>query len=685
MMTAREMRRAGRRITALGLILALVLVLGGSAVGVFEYFTYQHIVSQYKAHEAALFRVGSSLLINIPGLPEPELITDEYRVSGSVRRGDSLHAKSSYDSRFIAYLNNIRTMSRQGLAGDLFLLDLVLLSEESESNDGALISTDVVDFRFLPRSDRMLYLTQDGDLILCDYAGMLTPLRMMGRTRERLIDTGVSGIGEIDGRYMLYYKGDSPTGACTWQENMETETGRPFDLYIVNFEDENPEPSLVAEGVYRVDDYMREFERVVFTKRTRMPPLAMYDVYVFHRRDARSVLIARDARHIVDASAARASVLCLAPSEETLSFRDIIDDDMVLFDQELQEPYWPDYAPDDDIDVSRLDPAVLDEIYALYDEAQLRYEEKLARDQLRRVLRTDIRNFMQNNYLSFGLFYTDGENTVKLADQIYNRGGDVSALAWGDIEAGVALYVRGEREDMRSVLMSELEYEQVLELGGGQLDVMRYLSMNMPDILWEHKFGEAPREVFAESGARQISRVLMVGEGIYFSVLQGAIDEPGTLYYTAVSGESAGAVVYLDEHVTEYIGLWGADKASLAYRKITRGMPSGRDISVATGGSARTIAQGTYPYSPVLLLGENADVFAFYRRQDIHSPNELYISREFERFIAQGVSEVGLISEELIYLLREGADANLDLYRINEITRVSTNVDAVMFLGLQNP
>ncbi|MCL2069055.1 MAG: hypothetical protein FWH00_04065 [Oscillospiraceae bacterium] len=683
LLTEGGMRRSGRRITALGVMLIFLFLICGSGVFAYEYFTHQNMIEQYTAEEAVLFRTGGTLQINIPGLGGASVITNNYSAGAAVRQMPPLKADSSGDSRFIAYLNNRVITGKRDYKGDLYLLDLVLLNESGEENEGILLREDVVDFWFLPRGDSILYLTQDGDVYICDYSLLKNPLLVVGvRTREILIDSGVSGIGAVDDRYLLYYKGAS-ANTFTWRDNMETETGRPFDLYIINIEDEDRSPVLVDTRVYRVEDTMRELERIVFTKRTHIAPLVSYDVFVFHRREGLSIQIARGARHVVDASAAMAAVLCLSPSEEELRFRDLFDDDMLDYDQDLEQPQWSDYAPGEDVDIYELDPAVLDEIENRWSMDWQLYEEKLARDHLRRSLRANIRDFLQDNYLSFGLFYTDGESTVKLADQIYNRGDDITALAWGSVERGIALYVRGEREGIRRIPMSELDYDQVVELEYEGLDIMRHLTAGMPDILWYHGAGEEPIEVFAESGARQISRFLMVGEGIYFSVLWEYLSESGTLYYTSVSGEGMGSVVYLDENVTDYTGLSGAGRTSLVYRKVMRGEPGSRDISLAAWGSARVIAQGTDPHEDVLILGENADIFAYYRAPEAQNVRELYINGRQERFIAQSIVRLGLYNEDFIYLMREyAADTSLYLYRMGEFEVVSENVDDAVFFGL---
>jgi hypothetical protein len=296
--TPRFMRGSGRRITVLGLILMLTLLLCASGVAVYEYFTHQNIVAQYTAEQAVLFQTGDTLQISIPGQAGVSVITTNYQVARGIRRTAPLSAQSSADNRFIAYLNNRERTPAGDYRGNLYLLDLILLNEGLEENEGALLKEGVIDFRFLPGGDSILYLTQEGDLLLCDYSPLTNPLQMMGRIREWQLDSGVSGIGVIDGRYLLYYKG-AQTNTSTWKENMETETGNPFDLYLINLESEDPDPVRVDTGVYRVLDTMREFERAVIKKRTRMPPLAMYDVFVFHRRDELSVQIARDARHVV--------------------------------------------------------------------------------------------------------------------------------------------------------------------------------------------------------------------------------------------------------------------------------------------------------------------------------------------------------------------------------------------------
>jgi hypothetical protein len=463
---------------------------------------------------------------------------------------------------------------------------------------------------------------------------------------------------------------------------MEKETGRPFDLYLIDLETEEPSPVSVDTGVYRVLDTMREFERVVLKKRTQMPPFVTYDVFVFHRRGGTNVQIARGVRHVVDASAAMAAILALSPSEEELRFRDLITDDLLDYDQTLTSPLWSDYALDDEEEIDAVDPAVIQEIYVRYDRDVRLYEEKLARDQLRRSLRQVIRDYMQNNYLSFELFFFDSENNIKLADQIYNRG-DVSALAWGNVEKGIVMYVRGEREEMRSMLMSEIDHTRVLELEYEGIDVMRHFTANMPDILWFHRAAEEPREVFVESGARQIARFLMIEDGVYFSVLWEYMSETGTLYYTSTSGNGAGSVLYLDENVTDYIGISGAAGNSLVYRKVTRGDAGRRDISLATGGSSRVIALATDPEEEVMLLGENADIFAYFRTPETHNARGLYVNGQQERFIALSISGMGLYNEDLIYLLRdERASRSLHLYRMGETTIVSGDVTGAVFFGL---
>jgi hypothetical protein len=235
---------------------------------------------------------------------------------------------------------------------------------------------------------------------------------------------------------------------------------------------------------------------------------------------------------------------------------------------------------------------------------------------------------------------------------------------------------------MRSIRMSDLSNDRVLELGHEGLDIMRHLTENMPEVLWFHRGSEEVREVFSvESGTRRIARFLMIGEGIYFSVLWDYMAESGTLYNTSTAGGGLGSVVYLDEHVTDYIGISGG--TSLAYRKVTRGDPDRRDISLATEGISRTVAHGTDFDGEVMVLGENADILAYYRTSETLGVRSLYTNGRQERFIAQLISRTGLHNEEFIYLLRtERAGQSLHIYQAGEIALISENVTDAVFFGL---
>ena len=683
--TSKAMRRPARRLVAFAMAIVILLAISGGGVAFYGYISYLGIVSAYTSSGAVMFHSDGMLQIYFPALGEPRVIAD---VSHAMQRGHApLKADNSADLRFVAYLNKQNLNQNLEWEGNLYLLDLPVLSMgDDERVGGVHLAGNVVYFRFLNSGDRLLLLTSAGDLYLYDYSALKEPFRVLGpealrniaRVQTRLLDSDVRGIGMVDGRYLLYYKGQS-ANIQTWEQNLNSETGDPFDLYLINLENESAAPAMVGQDIYRVKDNTGEFERIVFTRRTRMPPLAEYSVYVFHRGSGQSERIADGVRHVVDASAAQSAVLALMPSEETLSFRDLINDDLHESDFAMRMPHWEDYIPEG-IDIEDLDYDERDQLFIAFDKDFILYEQMRARETMRPSLREHLREFMLRNDLSFNLELIGPDGSLRISDRIYNRGDDLPALAWGNIESGDILYVRGEREALRQIVMSELTHEQVLELTESKLGVMRHLTEHMPEIFWHTRIGGDSRELFMESGARQIARFLMAGDGIYFSVLQSYRAELGTLYYTFAAGN--GAVLYLDEDVAGYIGLSGPQGEWFVYRMVTFGVPYSHDILLSTRGSPVLIATGVCPYSPVKLLGDNAQIIAFFRTDESGGNPGLYIyANGHERFIARDISYLHLYSNNLIYLTRQqGRNMVLYIYQAGQITLLGDRVaDAVFF------
>ena len=687
--TAGDMRRPWRRLTAFLMAAVMLLVLSGGGVAFHEYTSYLQIVSTYTSSEAILFTSEDSLYIYFPALGEPRAIAE---VSSAMRLGRSpLTADASADQRFVAYLNSRSISPNHEWMGDLYLLDLASLSAVGDESAGGLhLASNVVYFRFLPGSDRLLLLTSGGDLYLYDYSALKEPFRVLGpealrgvtAVQIRHLDRDVRGIGSVSGRYLLYYKGES-ANTLTWQESVNSDIGNPFDLYIINLENELATPIQIAQRVHRVHDSTGEFERIIFTQRTRPMPQVSHDVHVFHRSSGESELLASGVRHVVDTSAALAAALVLLPSDETLSFRDIINDDLHDSDFAMSMPHWQDYIPpppEDDENFEGYTEEQLEEFFLEFDRDFALYEQMLAREWMRRSLRDDLRSAMQRSNLSFTLEYVTSADSLRIADRIYNRGEDISALVWGDIESGDVLFVRGERESLRQITMSELTHEQVLYLTENELDIARHLTEHMPEILWHTQIGGEARELFIESGTRQISRFLMVGGGVYFSVMHGYMSPLGALYFTDLTG--SGSVLYLDEYVVGYIGIAGTRGESLVYRRVTFGNIYSHDIMIATNGGAVMAVTLACPDTPILLLGDNDDIIAFNRTSQSGESSGTYIfTNGQERFISYSISDMTLHSSGLIYFIRYGRVSGLYVYRAGETTRLEGNIVDAVFLS----
>ena len=682
--TAHGLYQGRRYVTIIAIIMLFVFVISGTGVAAFQYFGHQYTVAQYAANNSALYRVDNTLKINIPALPQPITISEEFA------SGAGLAAQTSHDRRFIAYLENREPIDSR--AGTLMLLDLIRLDNNSpHMREDIAVMTDVVDYRFLPRSDRIFLLTKLGDLYLCNYSSMKNLVQMGERVQMQQLDSDVRGIGDINGNHLLYYKGERAT-TTTWGDNLEAENGTPFDLFIVNFNAENIAPALIAEGVYRVEDSMRDFERIVYTRRTRSAPLTLYDVFVFHRKDGQSTRLVQDARHVVDASANRSAIFYLSPSEETLGFKDFFDDDMVNSDQLLTEPLLADYDLDSPEELDALDPAIVDERYNRYDIAFQRYVRKLDRDQLRREFRSELRDFLQNDYLSFRLYHANAISTTLLDENIYNHDGDITALVNGDVEAGHLLYSRGERETLQSVRMSELFEDDISELLLGDFDLRQQLSDNMLEGLIYRNVSASTAlvnteeiEIFLESGTRNLDRYFLTndGKGLYFSSMGSHGSQLGTLYYSSLLPGEIGQVVHLDEDVTDYIGTGAASGSGLFYRKLSRGSGAMLDICVANAGTTSVLAASTLPDTDAMLLGEGNDVLTYYRVSENNAQNQLYLYSGQERFIGGAVTDLALYNPDTIYLRRGlGAQQELFLYHLGEMKLIDEKITDTAFLAL---
>ena len=676
--TTQGMYKSRRRLTVIAIIMVFVFVISGTGVAAFQYFSHQFTVTQYAAYNSVIYQTGSTLKINIPTLPQPITVSESFKDAGR------LSAQTSHDRRFIAYLENRTTTNS---AGTLKLLDLIRLDEGSPYlRESVAIMSDIVDYRFLPRSDRIFYLTSSGDLFLCDYSSLKNIFQMGERVYMTHLDSNVRGIGDIDNNFLLYYKGDF-ANTQTWNDNQQTETGTPFDLFIANFNSDDISPTQIAEDVYRVVDSTRDFERIIYTCRTRSAPLTLYDVFAFNRRENQSVQLVRSARHIVDANANSSKVFYLSPAEEVLTFKDLFDDDTAESDQLITEPLLEDFGLGSPEELEALDPAIVDARYELYDQAFQKYAKKLDRDQLRRELRTGLRDFLQNNYLSFELYYADSTEATLLADHIYNRGNDITALVDGNVETGMLVYSRGERDSLQRTVLSELSADDLQTLLQTKLDVIPYLSESMLEGLWYHKIGSEPVEIFLESGARYLDRYFLTNDsnGIYFSSMSTYNSGVGTLYYSSLSPTEAGQVVHVDEDVTDYIGIGGAPNVGLFYRKLTRGAPTMRDILIASAGSARVIATETLADTDAHLLGANNNVLAYYRMAEHQSPHQLYLYFDQEKFIGGSINDLALYDPETIYLLYGAGNSHeLFLYSSGETTLLDQGINNFEFLALPN-
>ena len=670
--------RKGKRIPAVfGLLVAVVLAISGTGVAAKEYFAYQRLISLYTAQGAILYRQDDARLkIALPTIRTP------LTIGGYLGESAPVSAEQSSGGRFLAYMNNQRQdTSTERWLGDLYLLDLILLDGTSEK-EGRLLFGDVVDMRFSSRRDYLACVTADGNLMLCDYSAMKDIVRVDPPISSQLIDTEVKGIAGFDGRHLLYFKGDG-VAPHTWIANNEGDSGQGLNLYHTVLGEDGTPPVLVGEGLYAIADSTREYDSIIYTKRTRAMPLPLYDVYHYQQRTGQSTRLAAGVRSLVDADASKGAVLYLSPSEETLTFKDLFEDDMLESDNLIQEPDPVAYGIIDQYgnELTGIDPIELDELYEKFDADYDAYLLKAERDRLRRYIREELRNFTRSNYLSFKLLYTTGGQTSSLSDHIYNWHGDAKWLARGVVEKSYVLFARGDRASMERRLLSGMSEADIKDVLNNPYPVFQVLAQTMPQVLVYGSPGGEMQEIFTESGHRYLTRFAFTAQedGFYFSSVERQ-NQIGSLYYVTVGSNMADRVLYVDEDVS---GIIGVSNNGLFYQKIIRGAFSSRSICQASRSQTRVIAAQTDSIDDARLVGENSDILLFSREDTAKNNRRLYLYDTQERYISQEVEEFVFISPELMYLIRSDGQGRriLCIYDNGEIITLDTDVEDATYFG----
>lgn len=674
--------RKDRRLPRMAaLLLSLLLVVSGLGVGAVEYISYQALLRKYTTAGALLYSGKEGLKITLPSLEQPLSIAEGYRSDGLVR------AASARDNRHIAYLGESST----GMENALHLLNLINLDESVDApREGMQVTEDAVtDFRFFPGKDWLAYLTDQGELYLCDYSSFLSFL-----TKSRLhlyrLDEGVKGIAAVSDGKLLYYKGAS-AGLDTLESNPLDGYGSGVDLYVLRAEDAidgKASPALVDEGVYTLLDYTEELDSFCYTKQRQGGNRSRYDVYLTAveyaeegtaSADVGSKQIAEGVWRVVDADAAMGDLLYLAPEMEALTYEDLIEDDKAVSDKLMADPLegtgeettledteWveeEEQGAETEESPATAAPQVDGD---RQDEAIRQYEEKLLRDMFRPKFQTALASYQRVGDVAFRLLYYSGENGERkqLSQGIFKIG-EGQTLVQASLEEDYALYSSSDILSMRRPKLSDFSMAQLDEFVSEPIDMAAFLSTYLPDslILSRPRAG-TDQQVFTESGSRFLGGFFIPpnGEDIFFYSYPDYKSPAGILYQSSMAGGQMGNVVYIDEDVGWVVGVAGAPNTGVIYQTLSRDDPPERSLYNRTPEGIVEIAYDTAPGRLAALVGERNNTLLFYRDYDeAAGAGDLYLYVEEEQLIAEQVKGYFFRNDGSLFVAQLEPDGQLRL------------------------
>lgn len=686
MLSAQVLHHDRTRLKHWSVILTLFLILGGVLTFVIEYTTYSLLVSQYTTQNSFLYQQdGNSLKIKISNLAQPLTITDDYQ-----SENPSLFAKESQNHRTLAYLNNQQSWNK-GYAGELYLLNMIYLSEDYSTQEGSIKITDslVVDFVFAASGNQLVFLTIDGDLFLCDYGAFISPLST-DHFSITLLDTEVSGIGPVLQNQLLYYKGTNAT-PTTLSDNQQRTTGSSVDLYYLAFDSLLDSPTLVERDVYSIVDVSPNLTHLLYTKRTQGAPKSLFNVYDFPIQTGENQLLVENVAKIVSADAATQQIIYLTPNTQTLVFSDLYEDDLTASDAALTDPNALSSQVDSDLpeELPETTPSEEGETLTLTEELQLErqknYSDKLVRDQFRNYVNSQLSVYQQNEFVSFQLCYYNAANveTLVLSQQILNSD-TLDQLVKGGIKDGYILFVSSSPISETTKKISEIPVDTMKELMLSPLPLQEELHNILPEFLiynsttlWE------PLTLFTEPGPKSISQYSVHKETktCYFITKNSAYEPVGTLYSIKEDETTSDRVIYIDDSVNGYVGVAGAPIAGLFYQSSSVDELPERNLYWYQNGDVWEIDTKTALYSTAKIVGNNPSTFLYFKdwNEDNLSGNLYGFSGEDSYLVSQGISKIIYSEGSNIYLLGSkndtGAYRNLAMYQNGEVVLVDTSIN----------
>lgn len=677
-----DVRKDRRLPRVAAMLLSLLLVVSGLLVGGVEYISYQGLLRKYSTAGALLYSGKEGLKITLPSLEQPLSIAEGYHSDDGLVR-----ASSARDNRHIAYLGESST----GGENALYLLNLINLDESVDApREGIQVTEDAVTgFRFFPGKDWLAYLTDQGELYLCDYSSFLSFL-----TKSRLhlyrLDEGVKGIAATSDGKLLYYKGAS-AGLDTLEGNPLDGYGSGVDLYVLRAEEAiagKVSPALVDEGVYTLLDYTEELDSFCYIKQRQGGKRSRYDVYLtaveYADEGASSAnvgnkQIAEGVWRVVDADAATGDLLYLSPEMEALTYEDLLEDDKAFSDRLMADPLegtgeettledaeWVE-AEEQGTETEELPATSIAWVDGDRQDATVRqYEEKLLRDMFRPKFQDALASYQRVRDVSFRLLYYSGENGERkqLSQGIFKLG-EEPPLIQASLEEDYVLYSSRDILSMRRPKLSDFSMPQLDEFVSEPIDMAAFLSTYLRDslILSAPRAGTTQR-VFTESGSRSLGGFFIPpnGEDLFFYSYPDYGSPAGILYQSSIAGGQVGNVVYIDEDVGRVIGVAGAPNTGVIYQTLSRDDPPERSLYNRTPEGIVEIAYDTAPGKLAALVGARRNTLLFYRDYDeAAGAGDLYLYVEEEQLIAERVKGYFFRDDGSLFVAQLESDGQLRL------------------------
>jgi hypothetical protein len=589
-----------------GFLLALAAV-----VGTLQYVQHQAQLTKYTANLASLYTQRNTLQLAVPGISESFPIAQNATAA-------QVRAEVHSGGRYLAYHANDYGENR------LYLLDLLELENPSgDLRRGTLLASDVADFRFSTDGLSLVYLTHHGNLFSINFSTFALPF-LSNRVDPQQLDSDVAQIEACEGDYVLYRK---------------AALGEYFALY--GSSTSAPAPRLIAERAQKILDIGKGMEQIIFTARGDWNGLG---AVLYNSKQQRTTLLASNIALPVSASADNQQLLYLTRYKGNIpGYRDLIFDDLQTGDAAMADPDTQGFAAS----------ATYDE----YIHAEWDWEDKLARDDMRRLLQQEVNLRSQNYFSLFDLQLYSRGRTTTLDKGLCKWGDEANApLLEYDAQKNVLLYRKCYPDSLQPIALSALDpFSQ--DYGLPEL-----LPTALPEELVYLDLGTGETQTVHTGNGTQRLQAASIAEntGIYYTVAPSASQPLATLFFAPLRGGDVRNSHMLDTQVL----------ALLEYS--SRFLGGSQLYLTAPGGGAANLCAALQEHTALLaqdidtaisppVLPQIGDTILYYR-STASSPRSLYSYRDRENWLADDVQDLSFAGSNQFYYLTKGAYATGALY-----------------------